>query len=97
MTDRPYPFATPMPASNYSGVPVGGAAALADASSMMGGDLTVYALDAQPVAQYEQGKNCINTHDCSCFNVMNALNKAENAVTSQTSRNTGTAAVMSGL
>lgn len=77
MKDRPYPFATPMPASNYAGVPVGGAAPLADASSMTGGDLTVYALDAQPVAQYEQGKDCINTNECSCFNVMNALNKAE--------------------
>ncbi|HEX8794512.1 MAG TPA: hypothetical protein VF765_26385 [Polyangiaceae bacterium] len=77
MTDRPYPFSTPMPASNYPGVPVGGAVALADASSMMGGDLTVYALDAQAVAQHLQGKDCVNTTECSCFNVMNGLNVLE--------------------
>jgi hypothetical protein len=66
MTDRPYPFATPMPASNYPGVPVGGAAPLGDASSMLGGSLTVYALDAQAVAKAEQGLNCSGSNQCSC-------------------------------
>lgn len=70
MTDRPYPWANPMPASNYPGVPVGGAAALADASSMLGGDLTVYALDASAVASAIHGLDCNATHDCSCFNLL---------------------------
>jgi hypothetical protein len=43
-----------MPASNYAGVPVGGAIALADASSMVGGDLVVYAIDAQALAFADQ-------------------------------------------
>lgn len=70
MTDRPYPFATPMPASNYPGVPVGGAAPLADASSMLGGDLTVYAIDARAVANAEQGLNCSGSNQCSCYEML---------------------------
>jgi hypothetical protein len=70
MTDRAYPSATPMPASNYPGVPVGGAAALGDASSMLGGALTVWALDASAVAKATQGADCTHTNACSCFNLM---------------------------
>ncbi len=70
MTDRPYPFATPMPASNYPGVPVGGAVALADASSMLGGDLTIWALVASDVATVVQRGDCAQTHDCTCYNLL---------------------------
>jgi hypothetical protein len=65
-TARPYPWATPMVASNYPGVPMGGAIALADATSMAGGDLTIYALDARPVADAERTLDCIHSNDCSC-------------------------------
>jgi hypothetical protein len=71
MTARPYPWATPMPASNYAGVPVGGAVALADASSMTGGDLTVWALDARPVATALKGVDCTTQISaCSCNTLM---------------------------
>jgi hypothetical protein len=70
MTDSPYPSTTPMPASNYPGVPVGGAVALADASSMLGGDLTVWALDAAGVAAVVQRGDCAQTHDCTCYNLL---------------------------
>jgi hypothetical protein len=43
-----------MPASNYAGVPAGGAVALPDASSMLGGDLVIYAIDAQSLAYADQ-------------------------------------------
>lgn len=65
-TLRPYPSATPMPASNYPGVPVGGAVGLADASSMMGTDLSVVALDARAVARAVSGIDCSNSSQCSC-------------------------------
>lgn len=78
MTDRPYPWAAPMPASNYAGVPAGGAVALPDASSMMGGDLTVYALDAYAVAQLLQGADCASKPSvCSCSTVMSKLTTLE--------------------
>jgi len=51
---RPYPFATPMPASNYPGVPAGGASILRDASALTGGNLTVYALNARILAWLEE-------------------------------------------
>ena len=72
MTARPYPSTTPMPASNYPGVPVGGAIALADATSMLGGDLTIYALDARAVANAVQNADCTHTNDCSCYNLMHS-------------------------
>jgi hypothetical protein len=70
MTARPYPSTTPMPASNYPGVPAGGAVALADASSMLGGDVTIYALDASAVAGYASSHDCTLTNDCSCYNLL---------------------------
>jgi hypothetical protein len=50
----PFPSATPMPASNYPGLPIGGAVPLGDASSMLGGAVTIYVLDADRLALLEQ-------------------------------------------
>ncbi len=78
MQFRPYPWATPMPASNYAGVPPGGAVALPDATTMTGGDLTVYALDAYAVAQLLQGADCSSKPSlCSCSTVMSKLTTLE--------------------
>jgi hypothetical protein len=71
MTATPYPWGTPMPASNYPGVPVGGAVGLADASSMMGGDLSVVAFDAKVIAQALNGVDCSASNTCSCNALMN--------------------------
>lgn len=55
MSARPaFPYTT-MPASNYAGIPVGGAARLDDASELLGGgDVTLYAIDADILALIEQ-------------------------------------------
>jgi hypothetical protein len=71
MTDFPYPWGTPMPATNYAGVPGGGAAALADASSMLGGDLTIYVIGAHAIASALHGVDCSNSDKCTCYNVIN--------------------------
>jgi len=52
--ERPFPFDAPMPASNYPGVPAGGATILHDASKLVGGPVTLYALDARTVAWVEK-------------------------------------------
>jgi hypothetical protein len=52
-TDPPFPSGTPAPASNYPALPIGGAAALADASSLVGTNLTIAAIDASYLAGWE--------------------------------------------
>lgn len=53
-TTKPFPSSI-MPASNYAGLPVGGAAFLRDASELVGsGDVTLYAIDARQLAALEQ-------------------------------------------
>lgn len=42
----PFPTGAPAPASNYPALPVGGAVPLPDASSLLGGDLTIVAISA---------------------------------------------------
>jgi hypothetical protein len=49
-TDVPFPSGTPAPESNYPAVPIGGATALADASSLVGSNLTIVAI---PASAYE--------------------------------------------
>lgn len=44
--DVPFPSVTPAPASNYPAMPVGGVAALADASSLVGSNLTIVGIPA---------------------------------------------------
>ncbi|HLK37238.1 MAG TPA: hypothetical protein VKU41_10840 [Polyangiaceae bacterium] len=53
-TVPPFPSGTPMPASNYPGIPAGGAAMLADASELTAGPVTFYAIDANLLAGYER-------------------------------------------
>lgn len=55
----PFPSSI-MPASNYAGLPVGGAALLPDASELVGnGDVTLYAIDAKQLAALGLGeKSC---------------------------------------
>jgi hypothetical protein len=49
-TDVPFPSGSPAPESNYPAVPVGGATALADASSLVGSNLTIVGI---PASAYE--------------------------------------------
>jgi len=46
----PFPSGAPMPASNYPGIPAGGAAMLSDATEIAGATVTLYALRAKLVA-----------------------------------------------
>lgn len=50
-TDVPFPSAAPAPFSNYPAVAVGSAATLPDASTMLGGELTIVGLEANVLAQ----------------------------------------------
>ena len=52
-SDTPFPSGAPAAFSNYPAVPVGGAAPLADASSMLGGDLHLVGLEANVLATIE--------------------------------------------
>ncbi len=49
----PFPTGAPAPASNYPALPVGGAVPLPDASSLLGGDLTIAAISASWLYEYE--------------------------------------------
>jgi hypothetical protein len=51
----PFPGTGAMPASNYPGIPVGGAAALGDARDLAVSGVTLYAIDAQNLARLDQG------------------------------------------
>ncbi len=51
----PFPGAGSMPASNYPGIPLGGAATMSDASALATPSLTLYALDAENLARLEEG------------------------------------------
>jgi hypothetical protein len=52
-----------MPGSNYPGIPLGGVAAMADASPLVGSGVTLYALDADNLARIEQGQPAPSTCD----------------------------------
>ncbi|HEY3821174.1 MAG TPA: hypothetical protein VGL81_28610 [Polyangiaceae bacterium] len=52
----PFPGDGVMPGSNYPGVPLGGVAAMSDATSLVGDGITLYALDAENLARIEQGQ-----------------------------------------
>jgi hypothetical protein len=63
----PFPGDGAMPGSNYPGVPLGGVAAMSDASPLVGGGVTLYALDAENLARIEQGQTAPSTcHDLVC-------------------------------
>jgi hypothetical protein len=51
--DPPFPSDHPMPASNYPGIPTGGAGMLPDPSKIVGLQTTIYALDARLTAKLE--------------------------------------------
>ena len=55
-TDPPFPSGTPAPASNYAALPIGGGVALADASSLVGANLTIAAIDASYLSGWESIK-----------------------------------------
>jgi hypothetical protein len=59
----PFPGVGAMPGSNYPGVPLGGVAAMDDASSLVGVGLTLYAVDAKNLAQNELGQSTPATCD----------------------------------
>jgi hypothetical protein len=52
----PFPSAGPMPGTNFEGVPLGGVAGLANADSLAGGSLQLYAIDAKLLAGLERGQ-----------------------------------------
>jgi hypothetical protein len=52
----PFPGDGVMPASNYPGIPLGGAASMGDASALATGGLTLYAIDAEVLARQDPGK-----------------------------------------
>jgi hypothetical protein len=52
-----------MPGSNYPGIPLGGVASMGDASALVGGGVTFYALDAENLARIEQGQAAPSTCD----------------------------------
>jgi hypothetical protein len=54
-TDVPFPSGAPAPASNYPALPIGGASALADASSLVGTNLTIVGIPASAFATLEMG------------------------------------------
>ena len=57
----PFPGDGAMPGSNYPGVPLGGVAPMSDASPLVGGGVTLYALDAENLARIEQGQSAPST------------------------------------
>jgi hypothetical protein len=59
----PFPGDGAMPGSNYPGVPLGGVAPMSDASPLVGGGVTLYALDAENLARIEQGQSAPSTCD----------------------------------
>ena len=59
----PFPGDGVMPGSNYPGVPLGGVAAMSDATSLVGSGVTLYALDAENLARVEQGAAMPSTCD----------------------------------
>jgi hypothetical protein len=58
-----FPDGAPAAASNYPAIPVGGSASLADATSLLGGDLTIVAISAAWLHLYEDTD--ASTADCS--------------------------------
>ncbi len=52
-TDAPLPSGAPAPASNYPALPVGGAVALAEASTLLGGNLHIRAIPAALLSAIE--------------------------------------------
>jgi hypothetical protein len=65
-TDQAFPSGAPAAFSNYPAVPVGGAAPLADASSMLGGDLYLVGLEANALASFEPA----GSPQHSCYDLM---------------------------
>lgn len=55
--DVPFPGTGEMPASNYPGIPLGGAAAMGDAAVLTDPSVTLFALDAQQVALRNEGQS----------------------------------------
>jgi hypothetical protein len=58
-TAAPFPGAGAMPASNYPGIPLGGAASMGDATALASttpGTVTLYALDAENLARLDQSQ-----------------------------------------
>lgn len=53
-SDVPFPGSGAMPGSNYPGIPLGGALADDDATDLLGGPVTLYAIDAENLARIEQ-------------------------------------------
>jgi hypothetical protein len=54
--DVPFPSGTPAPASNYPALPVGGSAPLADASSLVGGDVTIIGIPANVLYELDSAQ-----------------------------------------
>jgi hypothetical protein len=59
--DIPFPSDGVMPASNYPGIPLGGAGSMADASALAAGGLILYAIDARNLVKLENGAS----HTCA--------------------------------
>jgi hypothetical protein len=62
-TDVPFPGTGEMPASNYPGIPLGGAAAMGDASALTDPTATLFAIDAEHLAVLDEGKSSQYTCD----------------------------------
>jgi len=71
-TDVPFPSGTPAPESNYPAVPVGGATALADASSLVGSNLTIVGIPASAYELLEKNQ----TPAFSCATVLGSGNNS---------------------
>ena len=54
----PFPDQGAMPASNYPGIPLGGAASMSDATALAVSGLTLYALDAEVLARQAPKDTC---------------------------------------
>lgn len=65
--DPPFPWGAPAPMSDYPAIPVGADVPLPDASSLVGGDLTVVAINAGALAGYEPPGG----PSFSCWQVLN--------------------------
>jgi hypothetical protein len=63
MPTAPFPSGAPMPGSNYSGIPLGGVAAMSVAAPLAGQPLQLYAVDAKNLARIELGETTPLTCD----------------------------------
>ncbi|HEY6463980.1 MAG TPA: hypothetical protein VIY73_27610 [Polyangiaceae bacterium] len=64
----PFPSDGPMPGSNYDGLPLGGAASLSDATSLMNGPLTLHVIDALTLRQLASPTSTCDELYCPTFN-----------------------------